>query len=110
MSDSSQSGPVPPQGAATPVAVPHPPFPVVRLLYAILFAALLSVALWFVCAAALIQFIVFAINGKVNDELKAFSNSLAQYMWELATFITFVRDEQPFPMGPFPKPSANEPR
>jgi hypothetical protein len=48
------------------------------------------------------------MNGKVNDELKGFTASLAQYMWELATFITFVRDEQPFPMGPFPKSHAND--
>jgi hypothetical protein len=108
MSDSPQSGTVPPQGTATQVAVPHPPFPVVRLLYAILFAALLGVALWLVCAAALIQFIVYAINGKVNDELKGFTASLAQYMWELATFITFVRDDQPFPMGPFPKSHGSD--
>ena len=51
---------------------------------------------------ALIQFVVVAINGKVNEELKDFCISLVQYLWELLAFITFVRDEQPFPLGPFP--------
>jgi hypothetical protein len=47
--------------------------------------------------------VVVAINGRVNDELKGFSLNLAQYLWELLAYITFARDEQPFPIGPFPR-------
>jgi hypothetical protein len=47
--------------------------------------------------------VVIAINGRGNDELKHFCLVLVQYLWELLAFITFVRDEQPFPLGPFPK-------
>jgi len=47
--------------------------------------------------------VVVAVTGRINDELKAFSLSMVQYIWELLAFITFVRDEQPFPIGPFPK-------
>ncbi len=39
----------------------------------------------------------------MNPELKTFTFSLVQYLWELLAFIVFVRDEQPFPIGPFPK-------
>jgi hypothetical protein len=46
---------------------------------------------------------MLAINGKVNDELKSFTTNLVQYLWEIAAFITFVRDDRPFPIGPFPK-------
>jgi hypothetical protein len=28
--------------------------------------------------------------------------NLVQYLWELVAYILFVRDEQPFPIGPFP--------
>ncbi len=101
---SDPTGTVPPSdGAAIPVARPHPPFPVVRLLYSILFGFIAYLALHVVFAVALIQFIVFAITGKVNDELKGFSAGLVQYMWQLLAFITFVSDDTPFPMGPFPK-------
>ncbi len=81
------------------------PFPVVRLFYAIAFA----VAAWFVFWIALLlgvaQFVVVLVTGRVNDELKGFSLNLVQYLWELLAFITFVRDDQPFPMGPFPRRS-----
>jgi len=52
---------------------------------------------------SLAQFVVLAVTGRVNEELRNFSFSLVQYLWELLAFITFVRDDQPFPIGPFPK-------
>jgi len=52
---------------------------------------------------AVVQFVMIAVNGRVHDEIKAFCSSLLQYEWELLAFVTFVRDEQPFPIGPFPK-------
>jgi hypothetical protein len=70
--------------AVPPPGMAREPFPAVRLLYAI-------------------GFVVVAINGRVNDELKGFSLNLAQYLWELLAYITFARDEQPFPIGPFPR-------
>ena len=85
--------------------VVHPPFPAARLLYSIgfgLLAYFVLVALFFL---GFVQFVVFAINGRVNPELKNFSANLAQYLWELAGFIVFARDEMPFPLGPFPKNS-----
>jgi hypothetical protein len=42
------------------------------------------------------------VNGKLNEELKTFSLNMVQYLFELVAFIVFARDEQPFPMGPFP--------
>jgi hypothetical protein len=79
------------------------PFPVVRLFYAFAFAF----AAWFVVhlifALAIIQFVVLALTGRLNDELKGFSFNLVQYLWELLAFVTFVADEQPFPLGPFPR-------
>jgi hypothetical protein len=94
-------------GAQTvPPGQPHatrPPLPLARLFYAIGYGILAYFLLHVLFAIALIQFIVFAINGHVNDELKRFSAGLAQYLWDLAAYIVFVRDEQPFPIGPFPR-------
>jgi hypothetical protein len=104
MSDTPQSGPIPPQGAAIAPANPaHPPFPVVRLLYSVLFGVIAFFAMYLLFALALIQFIVLGITGKLNDELKVFSVNLVQYIWQLLGFVVFARDDQPFPMGPFPK-------
>ncbi|HEY1711173.1 MAG TPA: DUF4389 domain-containing protein [Rhizomicrobium sp.] len=87
---------------AVPLAA-HPPFPAVRLLYAIGFAFLAWLVFWALIVMSVIQFVVVAVNGRTNDELKAFTANLVQYLWELLAFITFTRDAQPFPLGPFPK-------
>jgi hypothetical protein len=78
------------------------PYPFVRLLYAFGFAVVAWFVIHIIFAVAAVQFIVLAITGRLNDELKNFGFSLVQYLWELLAFITFVRDEQPFPFGPFP--------
>jgi hypothetical protein len=83
--------------------VVRPPFPVVRLLYAIGYGILAYFVLHLLFAIAVVQFILFAISGQANTELKNFSANLAQYLLDLVAFIAFVRDEQPFPIGPFPK-------
>ena len=95
-----QSGPqsTPPGGEAA-----RAPFPAVRLLYAVGFGIVAWFVFWITLILALAQFIVVAINGRVNDELRTFTINLIQYLWELLAFISFVRDEQPFPIGPFPK-------
>lgn len=83
--------------------IARPPFPVVRLLYAIGYGILAYFVLHILFAIALVQFVLFAINGHKNEELANFSANLVQYLWDLVAFIVFVRDEQPFPIGPFPK-------
>jgi len=79
------------------------PFPAVRLLYAFGFGIVAWFVVHLIVALAIVQFVVLAVTGRLNDELKAFSFSLIQYLWELLAFVTFVRDEQPFPIGPFPR-------
>jgi hypothetical protein len=92
-----------PGGAQALPAETHAPFPGARLLCAIGYAFLAWFVLWFLFAIGVVQFVMFAINGRVNEELKNFSLSLVQYLWELLAYVTFVRDDQPFPVGPFPR-------
>jgi hypothetical protein len=98
---------VPPAGAppanGNSKSAPHPEFPVVRLLYALGFAVIAWVVFWLIIILGALQFVVLLINGRANQELRDFNFSLVQYLWELLAFIVFVRDEQPFPIGPFPK-------
>jgi hypothetical protein len=106
MSDASSGNPagnVPPS-SPTPLAAPHqPPFPIVRLLSAFGYGLIAWFVMHIIFVLAVIQFAMLAISGRVNEEVKSFALALLQYEWELLAFITFVRDEQPFPVGPFPK-------
>jgi len=102
MSDAPNSTGNPSPGAA-PLPVRHPPYPIVRLLYAFGYALIAWFVLYIIFLLAAVQFVMIAINGRVHDEIKSFSATLIRYEWEILAFITFVRDEQPFPIGPFPK-------
>ena len=105
MADAPSGSAIPP-GNAQPsgTSVPQrPPFPLVRLFYSIGYGFIAWFVLHIVFVLAVVQFFVIALNGRANEELKHFSLTLVQYLWELLAFITFVRDEQPFPIGPFPK-------
>ncbi|HEY3636610.1 MAG TPA: DUF4389 domain-containing protein [Rhizomicrobium sp.] len=88
---------------AIPQAKPKPPFPLVRLLYAFGYALLAWLTFWILLVTSTLQFVVMLVSGEVNQELKSFNLGLLQYLWELLAFITFLRDDQPFPFGPFPK-------
>jgi hypothetical protein len=95
----------PANGGALTEPSPRAPFPAVRLLWAFGFGILAWISFSLLVVLGITQFVVILAAGRVNAELKAFSLSLLQYLWELLAFVTFVRDEQPFPIGPFPKPA-----
>ena len=106
MSDpTNPSAAIPPPGQVPPpAALPHhPPFPIARVLYAIGFGFVAWFVLHILFFLAVVQVVMIAINGHTNDELKRFCGSLIQYESELFAYITFASDEQPFPLGPFPK-------
>ena len=103
MSDTPTGSTVPPGNAQPAGTSVRPPFPLVRLFYSIGYGFIAWFVVHIVFVLAVVQFVVIALNGRANEELKHFSLTLVQYLWELLAFITFVRDEQPFPIGPFPK-------
>jgi hypothetical protein len=87
-----------------PPPLPRPPFPWLRLLYAIGFAVLAWVSFWLILLLlAPLHFITLAITGRPNEELKHFSLRAVHYLMELLLFVTGARDEMPFPLGTFPK-------
>jgi hypothetical protein len=86
-----------------PPPITRPPFPAIRLVYAFCYGILAYFVMMILFGLAVIQFILLAVNGRVNEELKSFSANLVQYLFELLAFIVFARDEQPFPIGPFPR-------
>lgn len=77
-------------------------FPWKRLIFAVLFSLIAWFAFWIALGLALIQFIYVAIERRPNEELKAVTRNIAQYLREVFSYITFARDEKPFPFAPFP--------
>lgn len=98
MSDSHSAN-----GVAVVPPTTRAPFPFVRLLQALGFAILAWLAFWFLVILGMVQFAALLITGHVNEELKRFNLNLLQYLWEAFAFILFIRDDLPFPIGPFPK-------
>jgi hypothetical protein len=90
-------------GSAIPQPKLRPPFPLARLFYAFGYAILAWLAFWFLLVLSALQFIVLLVTGRVNPELRSFNLGLLQYLMELFAFISFARDDRPFPFGPFPR-------
>ena len=78
------------------------PFPFARLFYALGFAVVAWVVFWVALFIGLAQWVVTAVAGDHDDQLKHWSRNLNQYLWELLSFIVFARDDKPFPFGPWP--------
>ncbi len=97
------------QGAATgdvhPPAV-RSPFSGTRLLYSLLFAVIAWFTFWTVLILAAVQLVAVVLNSRVSEELRRTSLNVIQYLWELLAYVSFVNDEQPFPVGPFPSYAA----
>ncbi len=62
---------------------------------------------WFVFGLtiflAILQFIVMILNRELNEDLRKFSRNVVLYLADLLSYITFLKDDKPFPLGPFPK-------
>ena len=74
-----------------------------RGLYMLLFAVLYSAAKAVVVVVVVFQFFYVVIKGKQNEQLLKFGKALGQYIYEILLFLTFNREEHPFPMSPWPK-------
>ncbi|ABS64262.1 hypothetical protein Plav_2654 [Parvibaculum lavamentivorans DS-1] len=74
----------------------------IRFLYMIAFWFLGNVAFSVAIFLGAVQFIVILVTGEKNEELRSFSRNLIQYVWECLAFVTFAREEKPFPLGRFP--------
>jgi len=81
------------------------PFPLARMFYAFGFGIIAWFVIHVIFVLALVQFVMLAVTGRQNGDIKAANFSLVQYLWELLAYITFVRDERPFPVGHFPTPN-----
>ncbi len=73
-----------------------------RLVFMLLFAAILQLAslvMWIVVA---VQFLFSLITGEDNLHLRRFGHSLSTYIYDVLKFLCYSSEEKPFPFADWP--------
>ena len=68
-----------------------------RFFFMIILAVLYALSRLVVTAVVVIQFFNVLIQGEKNEGLLTFGRSLAIYSFEVVDYLTFNREEKPFP-------------
>lgn len=74
-----------------------------RGFFMLLFAIFHGVAEFVLAVVAIFQFGAALITGKPNANAARFGNSLGQYIFQIAQFVTFNSEEKPFPFSSWPE-------
>lgn len=77
-----------------------------RLVFMLLFAAVLqlaSIVMWVLVAA---QFLFSLITGEDNLHLRRFGHSLSTYIYDVLKFLCYSSEEKPFPFADWPAGTA----
>ena len=74
-----------------------------RLLFMLFFAVCLQVAFIVMTAVVCIQFLFALITGEDNRQLRAFGDSLSQFIFQSFQFLTYNNEEKPFPFSDWPE-------
>ncbi|WP_084646150.1 DUF4389 domain-containing protein [Marinimicrobium agarilyticum] len=75
-----------------------------RLVYMLLFAVLLYVAGFVMGFIIVLQFLFALLSGSANKNLRQFGESLALYIYRVLQFLTYSREDKPFPFSDWPEP------
>lgn len=73
-----------------------------RGLFVVLFGIIYYLLFFLVVLIAVFQFLMRLFTTRFNDELLAFSDSLAEYVSQILRYITFKSDDRPYPFSPWP--------
>ncbi|WP_188151154.1 DUF4389 domain-containing protein [Teredinibacter waterburyi] len=79
-----------------------------RLVYMLLFAVLLQVALAVMWVLVIVQFLFALVTGSDNGNLRKFGDSLAQYINATIRFLTYNSEVKAFPFAEWPDPVESE--
>ncbi|GGY71085.1 hypothetical protein GCM10011613_14560 [Cellvibrio zantedeschiae] len=75
-----------------------------RLIFMLIFAAVLQVASIVMWILVIAQFIFSLITGVDNINLRRFGHSLSIYIFDTLKFLTYASEEKPFPFSDWPEP------
>ena len=74
----------------------------VRGFYMLLMAFIFHVSGTVMFVIAVIQFVLALLNDTPNARLITFGRNLGRYLQQIASFLTFVSEEIPFPFSDWP--------
>lgn len=74
-----------------------------RLLFMLVFAAVLQIASIVMWILVITQFIFSLITGEDNLQLRKFGHNLSGYIFDTLKFLTYASEEKPFPFADWPK-------
>ncbi len=74
-----------------------------RLLFIILYAICFNVAEIVLATIAIVQFVSSLITGEPLPQLQKFGTALSTYLKQLSDFLTYAKNEKPFPIGSWPE-------
>ena len=74
-----------------------------RLVFMLLFAALLQLASLVMWILVAVQFVFSLITGEDNLHLRRFGHSLSTYIYDVLKFLCYSSEEKPFPFADWPE-------
>jgi Domain of unknown function (DUF4389) len=74
-----------------------------RLLFMLVFAAVLQVAGIIMWILVIAQFLFSLVTGEDNLQLRKFGHSLSMYIFATLKFLTYASEEKPFPFADWPQ-------
>lgn len=74
----------------------------IRLLFMVLYAFALQVAIFLMWIIVVLQFLFALISGQDNAQLRIFGYSLSTYIYDVLKFLTYSSEEKPFPFSDWP--------
>ncbi|HWV13908.1 MAG TPA: DUF4389 domain-containing protein [Cellvibrio sp.] len=74
-----------------------------RLVFMLLFAAVLQVASIVMWLLVIVQFIFSLITGADNSNLRKLGYGLSVYIFDTLKFLTYASEEKPFPFADWPQ-------
>lgn len=73
-----------------------------RLVFMLLFAAVLQLASLVMWVLVIVQFLFSLITGTDNQHLRRFGHSLSTYIYDVLKFLCYSSEEKPFPFADWP--------
>lgn len=77
-----------------------------RLIFMLLFAAVLQLASLVMWILVIVQFFFSLITGEDNQHLRRFGHSLSTYIYDVLKFLCYSSEEKPFPFADWPADSG----
>ena len=78
-----------------------------RLVFMVIFGVVAYLAAFLVMLIAMVQAVHGFIMGEPNDRLLGFSAGVNQFIYQIASFLTYNSDIKPYPFSDWPKATAS---